>query len=63
MDTIAIHENKESERVVKFINLDNFTDKFINAYNNATICSVYYNNKNEVVALDMWNEEHEDILK
>lgn len=63
METVTIHASKKSEKIAKFIDLDNFTDKFIKAYNNNTIYSVYYNNKNEVVAMDIWNKEHKNILK
>lgn len=63
MDIVTIHASKKSVRVAKFIKLDNFTNKFIEAYNNASIYSVYYNSKNEVIALDIWNKEHKNILK
>lgn len=62
-DTIAIHESKKSEKVVRFENEENFTEDFLKAQSNGSIHGVYINKKGEVVAQDIWGETHKNILK
>jgi len=63
MDKVAVHENRESEKVVEFISLSSFTDDFIRMHDNDMIYGVFYNESGDIVALDIWQEIHTDIIK
>ena len=60
--SIAIHSGKNSEQVVKFIDFEKFTSDFQKAYNNGNIYGCYYDENGNVVAQDVWDEVHENIL-
>lgn len=50
--TVAIHENKGSDRVMKFVKLNDFTRGFKKRYNNGEIWGCYYNKNGNIVAQD-----------
>ena len=60
---VAIHEGREEEGISKFMNLDKFTDEFIDAYNNAYIWGVFVDEDGEIKAQDIWGGIMENIIK
>ena len=62
MTSIAINLSATSEQVIKFIDIEMFTKKFQKAYNDGNIRGCYYDEKGQVIAQDIWDEIHEDIL-
>ena len=62
MTSIAINLSATSEQVIEFIDLEMFTKEFQKAYNDGKIWGCYYDEKGQVIAQDIWNEIHEDIL-
>jgi hypothetical protein len=62
-EPIAICENKNSERVIKFIDLDKFNKEFQKSYNNATVSGCYYDENGNIVSKDIWDTVHTDIFK
>jgi hypothetical protein len=60
--SVAICSKKNSEQVVKFIDLEKFTTEFQKNYNNGEIYGCYYDENGNVVAEDIWQEIHETIL-
>lgn len=62
MENVAIHENKNSTTVVKFINLDNFTHEFKMAYEAGLIYGVYLNESGEIEAHDIFGNILVDII-
>ena len=61
-NSIAIHSAKDSEQVVIFIDFEKFTPEFKRAYDNGNIYGCYYDENGNVVAQDIWDEIHENIL-
>ena len=62
MKSIAINLSATSEQVIKFIDIEKFNKEFQKAYNDGNIWGCYYDEKGQVIAQDIWNEIHEDIL-
>lgn len=61
-ETVALHESKGSDKVVKFIDLESFTAAFQYDYNNNIIHGCFYDDDGNIVAQDIWDEIHTDIL-
>jgi hypothetical protein len=61
--TVAIHESKNSEKVVRFENLSNFKKPFRKAYDNGCIHGVYENKAGNVVAVDIWGGKIKKVIK
>lgn len=60
---IALHANKESDKVVKFIDESEFKSDFLSLQKDGCIYGVYLDSNNNVVADDIWGETHNEILK
>lgn len=58
---IAIHKDKESGEVIRFIELENFTKMFQDSYNNGEIFGCYYKD-GKIVAVDNGGDEIWDII-
>lgn len=58
----AVHESRESDRVVKFLTGEQFTPSIQRMMENGQIYGVYYNETGELVAEDIWQEVHAHIL-
>jgi hypothetical protein len=58
---IAIHEDKNSEKVIKFIELEHFTQMFQDMYNNNLIHGCYYKD-GSIIAQDTDGDEVTDII-
>ncbi len=61
--TIAICDGKNSDRVVKFIAFEKFTTDFQDQYNNGNIYGCYFDENGNIVAQDVWDEVHENIIE
>ena len=61
-DKIPICEDRESVKVVQFIELDKLIPKMQNMHQNNMVWGTYYIN-DELVAEDIWGYIHTDILK
>ncbi|HET8963754.1 MAG TPA: hypothetical protein VFM99_07650 [Chitinophagales bacterium] len=60
-NSIAVHESETSEKVVKFIELEHFTQGFQDMYNNNTVDGVYFNDKGKIVCRDTSGDIEENI--
>lgn len=62
-ETIAIHEGRESEKVVRFMNISHLTDDALNLIKTSTLNGLYYNEEGNIVAEDIWGDVHENVVK
>lgn len=58
---VAVHEEKNSEKVVKFISQDSLTKKISDLIENGNLHGLYYDEKGNIVAEDIWGDIHENI--
>ncbi len=49
-ETVAIHKSENEDTVILFKKISEFTDEFIQLYQNGEIWGVYYNEKGDIVA-------------
>ena len=60
-ERIAIHESQDSDKVVEFISLSEFTEEFQKAYNNNLVWGCFYQ-EGEIVSQDTDGDIFEGIL-
>ncbi len=60
---IAIHESKDSEKVIKFINTNELTEEMVKFQESGWLWGLCYDEDGKVVAVDNWGETHENVLK
>ena len=58
----AVCESRDSDRIVKFLTGDEFTEEMQARLSNSQIWGVYYDEDNHLVAEDIWQEVHKGIL-
>lgn len=56
-DQIAVHENATSEKVIRFINAETFPED-AELQDNGALHGVYENEAGQLVAADIWGDEH-----
>ena len=61
-NAIPIHESENSEKVVKFIELEHFTYAFQEAYNNNQVHGCYFDENGKIVYKDIWGDVEENII-
>ena len=61
METIAIHESKDSEKVVQFININQLNAKAQAGLKNGDVVGLYYTAAGNVRYLDVWNQTHKAL--
>lgn len=59
---VAVHEEKNSEKVVKFINQDSLTNNIFRLIENGNLYGLYYDEKGNIVAEDIYGDIHENIF-
>lgn len=52
----AICESRGSEKIVKFVNVSEFTENVQELVRNGDLWGVYYNKNGECIAEDVWGE-------
>ena len=61
--SIAICSEATGDQVLKFIDLEEFKSVFQTSYNNGNIWGCYYDENENIVGKDIWENVHADILK
>lgn len=59
----AICESRESEKIIRFANENEFVPFLVHMINEGQIWGVYIAEDGEVVAEDLWGEIYEAVLK
>lgn len=59
---VAIHSAKNSDRVIEFINLGKFTSDFQKLHSDGNIYGCFYDENGKIVAQDIWDDIHENVL-
>lgn len=57
-DQIAIHESENSERVIRFVNIEGLPDNIQKLYNNGSLYGIYLKG-GLIIAKDIWEVEHQ----
>lgn len=57
-----VYESKNSDKVVQFLDENQLKAEIVEAIENNTIEALYYDQLGNVMALDIWQDTHEDIL-
>lgn len=62
-DTIAIHESKNSDKVIRFLDETKFTESFLTTYNIGLINGCFYLEDGSIAADDIYGDTMLNILK
>lgn len=57
-----VYQSKNSDKVVLFLDETEIKPEIVNAIENATIEAIYFN-AGEIVARDIWQDIHQNILQ
>ena len=57
-----VYQSKNSDKVVLFLNETEIKPEIVKAIENATIEAIYYNDAGNIVARDIWQDIHQNIL-
>jgi len=63
VNQIAVHESKNSNRVIKFINQDRLNSEIHSLIENGNLYGLYYNENGNLVAEDIWGDVHEKVVR
>lgn len=58
-----VYESENSEKVVEFLSEDELSPAMIDAIDHSLIDAIYYDESGKMLARDIWQTVHEDILK
>lgn len=61
-NAVPIHESENSDKVIKFIELEHFTFAFQEAHHNNEVHGCFYDEYGKIVYKDIWGDINGDII-
>jgi len=63
LHNIEVYESQGSDKVMKFLTENDVQDAIVNLVENGVLTGLYYNEKGEIVAEDIFGDVHTEVLK